>query len=168
MVVRSFSKWQVFGIAWLGWAFSGVIYSFCWYRWGVPPKEFIGPEAVLLLNIVAIPLVGIVCLPLPLLLSFSLNGNVRAAPGSVWVRSLVLGVIMFLLCLIWEQEKWPSTPWQFVKNLFVAIAFFVVPLFVLIRRADTNLLFNSPSIRPPYEGKAQPAIPADRPEPGSG
>lgn len=72
---------------------------------------------------------------------------------------------MFALLLVWEQEKWPrSHGWQFIKNVFAFLALFIVPLFFMARRADTNLLYSSASNGSSHEENAQPTIPADRPK----
>lgn len=157
--MRIFSKWQVFGMTWLGWIVAGLVFAICWYYWGEPPKEFIGPGTVLVLNIVTPFVTGLICLPLPLLASFALNGEIRGNSRLIWVRSLVQGITMFALLLVWEQEKWPrSHGWQFIKNLFAFLALFIVPLFLMARRADINLLYGNASNGSEHKENAQPSI----------
>lgn len=163
--VHTFSKWKIFWMAWLGYAVAGIVTA-VYVSWiDFKPNGYVGPNSIFVLLAVYGCISGIVFLPLPLLASFSLNGEVRGATKSLCLRSVTLGFLIYVLINVWVLGgRGDVNP---VSAIFAVLAVFISSLFMLARRADRNLLRQDPLPQMEQDSGAQLSAPCDRSKPPS-
>jgi hypothetical protein len=155
-------------MTWLGYVLAGTTYAFYFTVFAFKPNGFLGPDSVFVVSVLGAAVTGLIYLPLPMLASFALNGEIRGTAKSLWLRSLLLGILLCSLINAWPEDQNNTHESHFVRGIFIFLAVFILPLFMLARRAERNLLHDDGQ---PYSDQgdgAQQTIPADRPKTGSG
>ena len=161
--VRTYSRLAVFAMTWLGYFIAAEVVVLCEVLVADVHSEFVSRDLMLIGGPIAYALTGMVCLPLPMLVSFSLNGNTRGTSKSMWSRTLILGfvfgVVIFLAPFVHDDHTLNT-----IELLGVLVILFVLPLFILANRAERNLAFEG-SQHFEIGAEAQQNTPADAAKP---
>ena len=141
--VITFSKWKIFCMTWFGYALGGVLYSVYFAIFEYKPSGYInfGPMGAFIFSIINNIIKGPFFLLLPMFISFSLNDEIRGTIQWMKRRTLILGASLCVLFNTWPDDSPDNHESHVMRFLIIALLAFSLPLFMLARRAETNMLY---------------------------